>query len=279
MKRLLTIQDLSCVGKCSLSVALPVISAAGVEAVALPTALLSTHTAFPAPYVQSLEEALEPIARHWSENHVRFDCICTGYLASKEQINTVLNIAERFKTGTALLIADPVMADNGRLYSRFDSSYVDAMKGYVSHADIILPNLTEASLLADHEYIEHMPLETAVRILEKLTENGKTAIITGFNFDAETTGVIGLNGSTGGFFEYRTALLPNKYHGTGDIFASTFSAAIALGASAPDASRIACEFTSECIKKTPSDLADKRFGVYFEEALPLLFELTKDYRD
>jgi len=278
MKRLLTIQDLSCVGKCSLSVALPVISAAGVEAVALPTALLSTHTAFAAPYVQSLENALEPIAAHWENNHVRFDCIYTGYLASKEQIDTVLKISERFKTGTALLISDPVMADNGRLYSGFDSSYVDAMRNFVSHADIILPNLTEASLLAGFNYSENISLETAVKILEKLTVNGKTAIITGFDFDPATTGVVGLNGATGGFFEYRTARLPEKYHGTGDIFASTFSAAIALGASAPDASRIACEFTSECIKKTPSDLADKRFGVYFEEALPLLFELTRDYR-
>ena len=275
MKRLLTIQDLSCVGRCSLAVAIPVISAAGVETVALPTALLSMHTAFSDPFIKPLDDALLPVAKAWKANSFTFDCVYTGYLASKQQAKTVLEIAEMFKTEDNLFIVDPVMADNGVLYRGFDSDFVDVMRGITAHADIILPNVTEAALLAGEEYKTEYTEDYLKKILEKLTESGCTAIITGVSLKEGSTGVYGLNRKAAGFFAYQTTLLSETYHGTGDIFASAFSAAVTKGQSVHEASVTACEFTAACIRNTEK-CEDKRFGVNLEETLPLISKLIEN---
>ncbi len=275
MKRLLTIQDLSCVGRCSLAVAIPIISAAGIETVALPTALLSMHTAFSEPYIKPLDDALLPTAKAWKAAGFTFDCICTGYLASKEQANTVLDIVKMFKSEGNLFIADPVMADNGALYRGFDAGHVEVMRSICSSADVILPNVTEAALLAGEDYRSDCSEDYLRSLLEKLTESGCTAIITGVSLEAGKTGVYGLNRKAGGFFAYQTTLLSESYHGTGDIFAAAFSAAVTKGQSVHEASVTACEFTAACIRNTPIS-EDKRFGVNLEETLPLITRLIQN---
>ena len=154
MKRILTIQDISCVGKCSLTVALPIISAFGVETSVLPTAVLSTHTAFKDFTFRDLTCDMQGIAKHWKEQNISFDALYTGYLGSFEQLNIVSNLIDNFKTKDNFVIIDPVMGDNGSLYVGFDQAFANSMAKLCSKADIIVPNLTEASFMLKEPYIE-----------------------------------------------------------------------------------------------------------------------------
>ena len=147
MKRILTIQDISCIGKCSLTVALPIISALGVETAILPTAVLSTHTMFNNFTFHDLTDEIVPITKHWKEENLDFDIIYTGYLGSARQIDLVADLFDEFKTENNLTIVDPVMADNGKLYPGFDEAYATQMTSLCAKADIIIPNITEASYL------------------------------------------------------------------------------------------------------------------------------------
>ena len=145
MKRIVTIQDISCVGKCSLTVALPIISAMGIETAVIPTAVLSTHTAFKNFTYRDLTGDLPKIAKHWKQEKFNFDGIYTGYLGSIEQIDILKEFFKQFKTPNNFIFIDPVMADNGKLYAGFDEKFVREMKELCKMADIIVPNLTEAS--------------------------------------------------------------------------------------------------------------------------------------
>ena len=152
IKRIVTIQDISCVGKCSLTVALPIISAMGVETAILPTAVLSTHTMFQGFTCKDLTDQIAPIAEHWKHEHIAFDAIYTGYLGSFEQISLVSKFFDEFKTEDNLIVVDPVMADNGKLYPAFDEAYAKENTKLCSKADLIVPNLTEASFMTGLPY-------------------------------------------------------------------------------------------------------------------------------
>ena len=154
MKRVLTVQDISCVGRCSLTVALPIISAAGVEAGVLPTAVLSTHTAFPKFTFKDLTDEIEPISKTFRELDIGFDAIYTGYLGSFKQIELVGELFERNASSETLLIVDPAMADNGKLYRGFTPEFARAMAGLVAKSDLIIPNLTEACCMLDIPYTQ-----------------------------------------------------------------------------------------------------------------------------
>ena len=154
-KKILTIQDISCVGQCSLTVALPILSACGLEACILPSAVLSTHTAgFSGFTFRDLTDDMPAIQAHWQKENIKFKAIYTGYLGSIKQIGYVKNILETMGDDDCVRIVDPAMADNGKLYSIFDMDYVEAMKPLCGIADILVPNITEAAFLTGCEYCE-----------------------------------------------------------------------------------------------------------------------------
>ena len=259
-KQALAIHDLSCVGRCSLTVALPILSAAGIHTSALPTALLSTHTAFEKPYVRQLTDSIAPIADHWRREGIRFDAILTGYLGAAGDVAPVLALMDDLLTPGGLCVVDPAMADGGKFYSGLDEAYGDAMRGLCARADVLLPNRTEASFLTGLP--ESAP---AAALLEALPQ--KNAILTGSISTPEETGFAVKEGET--ILEYRQRKVPGRYFGTGDLFAAVLTGKLLRGASLRDAACMAGEFTSEAVKLTYE--TDKRsYGLKYE---PLLHRL------
>ena len=236
----------------------------------LPTAVLSTHTAFPSPQVRDLSGDLEGIAAHWAQIGAEFDGICTGYLATAGQIGQVLSIAERFP---GFLLADPVMGDNGRLYSRITPDFIRQMAQLCARADAIVPNLTEACFLTGTPYPESYDADFVRQLLKKLTAPGTPlAAVTGVSFSEDTVGVMGYDRETDAFYCYMHKRLPESYHGTGDIFTSVCAGALALGESWETALEKAANFVLRCMEETAKESRDKRYGVCFEKALPYLWE-------
>lgn len=276
MKRIATIQDISCVGKCSLTVALPIISAMGVEAAIIPTAVLSTHTMFSGFTFKDLADQIKPITEHWKKENFDFDCIYTGYLGSFEQIDLMKEMFETFKTENNFTFVDPAMGDNGKLYPAFDEAFAKHMATLCAKADIIDPNITEACYMTGVPYKEDYDLDFVKDILLKLCDMGaKVSIITGVNFEKGITGIMGYDSKNGEFFEYRHEKLPYSYHGTGDIFSSTYVGALVRGYSYVEAGKIAALYTSECIRLTIADGKEKWYGVHFEQAIEYLLSLLK----
>ena len=277
MKRILTIQDISCVGKCSLTVALPIISAMGVEAAVMPTAVLSTHTQFSGFTFRDLTDDMLPIAKHWKNENIDFDAIYTGYLGSFEQLDIVGKIFDDFKTPKTKIIVDPVMADGGKLYKGFTEEFAHSMASLCSKADVIVPNLTEASFMLGVPYVGDDYDEKYIKeMLSKLCALGtKTAVLTGVSLNSGKLGVMSLDSQSGEYFYYEREHLPVAYHGTGDIFASTFTGALSLGKPTSEALRIATDYTVECISLTLADENRRTYGVNFEQAIPYLVERIK----
>ena len=186
-KRILTIQDISCVGQCSMTVAMPVLSACGHETCILPTALLSTHTGgFGKPAVVHFDDALEPIWKHWQAQGITFDAILIGYLGSVGAVETAARILEELLAPGGVAIVDPAMADHGKLYSGFDQAYVEAMKMLCAKADILLPNITEAAMLSGKEYRETLTEEYVSALLAGLNQN--RVVLTGVGYAPGETG-------------------------------------------------------------------------------------------
>ena len=276
MKRIVTVQDISCVGKCSLTVALPIISAMGIEAAILPTAVLSTHTMFSGFTVKDLTDQIRPITEHWNKEGITFDAMYTGYLGSFEQIDLTKEMADTFCKDGNLLFVDPAMADNGKLYPAFDEAFAKYMATLCAKADIIVPNITEACFMLGEEYKEKYDEAYAKMLLKKLTNLGaKIAILTGVSFEEGTTGVMGYDSVNDEYYHYTHKKQSRSYHGTGDIFSSTCLGGIVRGLSWKDAARIAADYTSESIRLTIEDPKGNDYGVNFEEAVPCLLESLK----
>lgn len=277
MKRILTIQDISCVGKCSLTVALPIISAMGVETAVMPTAVLSTHTQFSGFTFRDLTDDMLPVADHWKSENISFDAIYTGYLGSFEQLDIVEKIFNEFKTSETKIIVDPVMADSGKLYKGFTEEFAHSMASLCSKADVIVPNITEASFMLGVPYVGDSYDEKYIKdMLARLCALGaKTAVLTGVSLNAGKLGVMSLDSQSGEYFYYEREHLPVAYHGTGDIFASTFTGAVSLGKSVSEALKIATDYTVECISLTLADQERRTYGVNFEQAIPYLVERIK----
>lgn len=275
MKRIMTIQDISCLGKCSLTVALPIISAMGVETSIVPTAVLSTHTQFHNFTFRDLTDDLEPIQEHWLKEGFQFDAIYTGYLGSDRQIELVSSYFDNFSSDKTLIIMDPAMADNGKLYAGFDEHFAQKMASLCRKADIILPNISESCLMLGIDYPgEDADEETIHDILLKLAGLGaKKVVITGTAFSDGTFGFSGYDTETQEFFHYGTERVPYKSHGTGDIFASTFTGALANNYNIFDALKIAADYTCACIKNTYHDPQSINYAVNFESEIPYLLKL------
>lgn len=273
MKRIVTIQDISCVGKCSLTVALPIISAAGVEAAILPTAVLSTHTAFSKFTFRDLTGEINPIAETWDELGLTFDAVYTGYLGSFEQIELVEQFLERFRRAETAVFVDPAMADNGVLYKGFTQQFADRMAGLCGKADLVLPNLTEAAFMLHIPYQPEYDEAYVRQVLVKLTGLGaRCAALTGISLKEGEIGAYFYDSKTGVYDYYANEKLPVAYHGTGDVFASAALGAHMRGLSLQDALKVAVDYTLESIRKTMEDPNRRDYGVNFEEALPLLIK-------
>ena len=278
MKRILTIQDISCLGKCSITVALPIISAMGVETTILPTAVLSTHTMFPNFTVKDLTDQLIPITEHWKSQDVKFDAIYTGYLGSAEEIEIAKKIFKDFGGEDTLIFIDPVMADNGKLYPAFDMEYAKLNAGLCGEADIIVPNLTEACFMTDTEYREDYDKAYIDEIVEKLAKLGaKKVVLTGIAFTEGKTGVYGLDTVTGESIVYENDRIDAAFHGTGDIFASVAVGAITRGLDMNTAFKIAADYTADTIRATLDNPAKPWYGVDFEATIPQLTDTLRKY--
>ncbi len=277
-KRVAAIHDISCFGKCSLTVALPVISAMGIEVSAIPTAVLSTHTGgFTGYTFRDLTEDILPIARHWQGLKLHFDAFYTGYLGSFQQIDMVRETFGMLASLDTLLIVDPVMADNGKLYAHFPQDFPEGMRKLVSEADVIVPNLTEAALLLrepyregpyDREYIEGL--------LTRLSSLGpKRVVLTGVWFDTDRLGAASYDAASGAVKVSLAPRVEGYYHGTGDVFASVLTGALLRGANLGQAAELAVNFTAASIRRTQAAGTDIRFGVNFEAGLSMLAEDVK----
>ena len=272
-KRVLTIQDISCVGQCSLTVAMPILSACGVEACVLPSAVLSTHTAFPGAAIRDLTEDMPRFAAHWQAAGIRFDAISCGYLGSKKQIEYVLDIFETLGKETCVKIVDPAMADHGKLYRGFDDAFVAAMGALCCKADYLIPNMTEACLLTGTPFREEYDRAFIEELLHKLARLGpKNIILTGAAYTPGITGVAVL--SQGQVHCYGHEKLANNCHGTGDIFAAAFTGALMRGKPALEAAQIAADYVCACIRSSAED-KEHWYGAKFEPMLPQLIQSLK----
>lgn len=272
MKRVVTIQDISCFGKCSLTVALPIISAMGVETVILPTAVLSTHTGgFKNFTFRDLSEDIGKITGHWAEEKIDFDAIYTGYLGSFEQIDMMKDFVDK-KSDNTLVFIDPAMADNGKLYTGFTPEFAKHMATLCAKADVIVPNLTEASFMLDIPYVESGYDEAYIEdVLKKLAALGaKYAVLTGVSFSDDKLGFAMYDKEKDEVSYYLNDKVDGKFHGTGDIFSSVTVGGIMRGKSLYDALKLAADYTVRCIKTTMPNKEQHWYGVEFEKEMPFL---------
>lgn len=272
MKKVLTIQDISCFGKCSLTVALPIISAMGSETAIIPTAVLSTHTGgFEGYTFRDLTEDIEGIIDHWAKIPLAFDTVYSGYLGSYKQIDILCNIFDGFACDS-LKIVDPVMGDKGVLYTGFDTEFANKMKKLCARADVIVPNLTEACAMLNIEYKEDYDSSYIKQILNGLRAIGaKNSVLTGVCLSEGRIGAAILAEGDSDIYYASTEHLPASYPGTGDVFASTLTGALTMGLSLKDAAQTAVDFTWDCIRHTMPD-KDYTYSIKFEECLPALIK-------
>ena len=273
--KILTIQDISCVGQCSLTLALPVISACGVETCVLPSAVLSTHTGgFSGFTFRDLTDDMPSICAHWQKETIKFDAIYTGYLGSSKQIDYVKDIIRATAKENSVTVIDPAMADNGKLYVGFDDAFVEAMKSLCADADYLLPNVTEACFLTHTEYKTEYDRAYVDLLIERLLALGcKNVILTGISYAKGKTGVVVYENGVYAYYEHE--MLPNSCHGTGDIYASAFVGALVRGKSAYDAARIAADYTVECIRETAKE-ENHWYGAKFEPVLGKLIQALEE---
>lgn len=270
-KRVAAIHDLSGFGKCSLTVALPILSAAGIETSALPTAILSTHTGGISGYTyRDLTEDMRPVMKHWKSLDIKFDAIYTGFLGSFEQLDIVKEFFDAFRQEDNLILVDPVMGDNGELYTVFTREFAIGMRMLCQKADIIVPNLTEAALLLDEPFhpgpYTHAYIESLLRKLGAL--GPQKVVLTGVYFKEDELGAATYDRTTDTIDYVFTQKIPGYYHGTGDVFASALLSALLNDFSLIDAAAIAVHFTTDSIRRTYKAKTDYRFGVNFEQSFP-----------
>lgn len=286
MKRVLTVQDISCVGKCSLTAAIPVISAMGIEVCPLPTAILSNHTAFSSFSFLDLTDKIPEILNEWKKQGFHFDAIYTGYLGSIKQIDLVHKILDEFAQNDTLVVIDPCMADNGKLYTGFSQDFVKQMAKLCGRANVILPNMTEACFLVNQDYDFLVQTnESITKLMEKLLSLGANhVVLKGVDFSSDKIGVayysqknnndsrnlIGksiIENSIDDMKIYFHHRYDENFHGTGDLFASVVTGALVLKKELKEAVEIACDFLQESIECTLSNPNYNWYGVEFESAL------------
>lgn len=275
-KRAVAIHDISCAGRCSLTVALPVLSVQGIETNVIPTAILSTQTGgFEGYTYHDLTHEILPVAQHWKKLNRKFDAIYTGFLGSYAQLEIVSKVIEELRDAHTLVYIDPVMADGGELYKTFDRTFVDGMRNFCKKADVITPNITEAFLLLNRSYREGPYTDAFVReILYALAELGPdTIVLTGVYPDETHLGAAVYDKKSGEIYTAYAETVSGTFHGAGDLFAGVFLGKMLRKVPVHDALRQTVGFTAACIQRTGVSGADTRFGLNFE---PLLGRLAPD---
>ncbi len=278
MKKIVTIQDISCFGKCSLTVALPIISAMGIETAVIPTAVLSTHTGsgFTGYTFHDLSGDITSISEHWKKLGLEFDAIYTGYLGSDSQIQIMSDFFDDFGKDDNFIVVDPVLGDSGKLYAGFTDKFISEMKRLCAKADYILPNMTEASFLLDIPYIENCNEDSAKEVLRRLTELGcKTPILTGVR-SGELHGAAAYDSKRNEFYFSYSKHIDRHLHGTGDIFASVFTGTVTLGKGLQKALDMSVKYISDCIEVTMPCLDEMWYGNCFELCLDKLIGYVKE---
>lgn len=267
MSKIVTVQDISCFGQCSITVALPVLSAFGIETAILPSAILSTHTGgFKNFTVLDLTDEMPKIIRHWKEEGLTFDSIYTGYIGDARQFDMIKGMRDMLVPGGQLIV-DPAMADFGRLYSALDENIVDGFRSLLKDADVIMPNLTEAAFLLGDTYKESLTEEEVKSIVMRLADMGPdTVILTGVSYEPDKIGAVAYQKQSGTFESYFTKRIAKTYHGTGDVFSSVVVADIVNGADLKKTLKDACEFVVKAIEYTLPD-ETHMYGVRFEQVL------------
>jgi Pyridoxal/pyridoxine/pyridoxamine kinase len=278
MKRIVTVQDISCVGKCSLTVALPVISAMGIETAVLPTAVLSTHTAFKGFTFRDLTDDITPVCEHWKQEQITFDAIYTGYLGSARQLELMARLFSDFGGKDTLVFVDPCMADNGKLYPGFTQEFAFAMAKLAGKADVIVPNLTEASFMLGIPYRASGYDEAYIRdILKKLAGLGaKNIVVKGVELGNGKIGIMSYDPVSDTYASYFHEKLPTSFHGTGDIFASVCVGALMRGWTLEKAYALAADYVVEAIKATVAHSGANWYGVDFETVVPYLVKRLEE---
>lgn len=271
-KRVLAVHDLSCVGRCSLTVALPILSAAGLEASALPTAVLSTHTGgFTGMTFRDLTQDLPAIFQHWKTLDLAFDAIYTGYLGSAEQVALVEQLFDAFRGEQTKIIVDPVMGDHGKLYPGMSEKMPQLMKRLCQRADVIVPNQTEAALMLGRPYLETPDQAEVDDLMQALCEMTQASVVlTGISPEEGKLGAAVYDRETGQSACPAAPHMPGSYHGTGDVYASALTGAYLAGKTLVQAAQIAADFTQQSIVETLPLGLETRYGVCFERALPQL---------
>lgn len=272
------IHDISGIGKCSLTVALPILSCMGVETGVLPTAVLSNHTGFSSFSYRDLTEDILGFARRWKEEAVAFDAVYSGFLGSQAQIGLVAEIFEMFRTEDNLIIVDPVMGDAGKLYKTYTPQMAEGVRGLCKLADVIVPNMTEAAYLIGEEYKEGpYTREYTEEMLKKLMALGpKTVVLTGVWEQEDSLGSACISRGRAGAEYCFYKKYPGSFHGTGDVFASVLTGALIKGLSPATAQDMACAFVGRAIDSTVKSGRESKFGVFFEPELPWLFETLRE---
>ncbi|NMA25762.1 MAG: pyridoxamine kinase [Clostridiales bacterium] len=269
-KRVAAIHDISCFGRCSLTVALPILSSAGIETSVIPTAVLSTHTGgFTGYTYRDLTDDILPVVSHWQTLNLTFDAVYTGFLGSLRQIDIISEVFDRLKTEDSMIVVDPVMADNGKLYPIYGEDFPVGLKRLCPKTDLIIPNITEACLLLGWKF-RPAPYEVSFieDMLDELAGLGpKQVVLTGVSFDAAHLGAASLDAASGKIDYSFSKRIEGFYHGTGDVFASTLVAGLLTGHDLNKASRLAVDFTVKSIIRTKEAGTDTRFGVNFEAGL------------
>jgi len=271
MKRIVSIQDISCIGKCSQTVSIPIISSMGIEIAILPTAILSTHTAFENPTFKNLAQEAKNIMKHWKKENFQFDLIYIGYTGTEEILDLVINFINEFKTEKNVVVFDPAMADHGKLYSGINKNVVEKIKEVCKKADYLRLNTTEASILLEKEYKENFiqkEAEKMAKLLEKL--GPKRIIITGIE-KKEKIGAIGFDGEE--YYSNFEEKYDVSYPGTGDIFTSAIAGCLVKEKTMEEAIKIATKFTTECVRISYGNKRETKYGTNFEEAIPYLIKM------
>lgn len=275
-KRVITIQDISCIGRCSLTVALPILSAAGIETSILPTAILSTHTGgFTGYTFRDLSDDIDPVCAHWKELDIKTDALYTGYLGSRDQQQQIAHIFDDFGGDDVIILVDPAMADAGKLYPAFDLEFARGMKDLVAKASLTVPNITEACYLLEKDYPgDDYDQAWVEQTLEELAALGpEQVVLTGVSLEAGKLGAAAYDKRYNTVEYYFTEQIPGYFHGTGDIYSSTLLAALLNNKSLAEAIGIACEFTVGAIRRTKTAGTDARYGVDFEHEIGHLLQM------
>ena len=274
--KILTMQDISCYGQCSITVALPVVSAFGIETAILPSAVLSTHTSgFEGFTVRDLTEDLPEIRKHWEKEGISFDAIYTGFIASIEQLDYIKDIIDSRLKDNGLVFVDPAMADHGEFYNGFDQEFADAMGELCKLGDFILPNTTEACYILHKPWKESFTKEEMLEMAKELSQfTRRYVILKGYENENHEMGMIVLDKENDSIEIVYNEKIDYVSHGTGDVFASAFVGSTMIGKSPSSAAKIAGEFTKKAIEKTIGD-ETHTYGVKFEQAIPELYDLLK----